>query len=437
MQLSIRRLAIVTSAVFGTIAGAFLLYQLRSVVLLLMAAIALAAMLRPAAGLLMRSGLSRSLSGTLLVLLVFLGVATFLGVSLYVLAEEAPRAATEAQVRIAQLRASLAEGPEWQQSLAARLPGLQSYEALVAALADDMETATSTADVANQTPNPEDTSAAPAPADAASGVQSGQGENVRRASGLLRVLAGATGSVAALLTQFMVLIFLSLYWSLEYEWFERLWVSLLPARKRARARDTWRALESNVGAHLRSEFVQVAVAFVLLWLGYWFAGVPYALLFAWSSAILWLIPLVGWLMALLPLVLLSALAGPVVGGVALIWQLLVFAFLEFFVEPRLDVRRRAGSIAGLLVAMIMLQEFGLVGLLFAGPVAVALSTLLASIFAGRTESQPEAAPSLQAVEERLAQLRTEMEVPGSEIPLRTRDLYRRLEDLVSRVPRPT
>ncbi|MCZ7672142.1 MAG: AI-2E family transporter [Chloroflexi bacterium] len=72
----------------------------------------------------------------------------------------------------------------------------------------------------------------------------------------------------------LVILFLSLYWSLDRVRFERLWLSLLPPEQRARARDIWQTIESDLGSYIRSEVAQSLLAGLLLGLGYWALGSP-------------------------------------------------------------------------------------------------------------------------------------------------------------------
>lgn len=443
------RIALLAAAAIGTVSLFLILYQFRSVVVLFVAALALAATIRPLANRLMARGVPRSLATLILVLLVFVSLVGILGVSGYVLAEDLPHAATDFQLRYGQLRGALEEGAPWQQSLAARLPQSESLEDLVAriqwgaleaggettqgapleeALSGDVPAAAATPAAATPASAPE---AATAAAESTTALE----QTERRATGLLRVVVGTTSSLAGVLAQFVVLVFLSLYWSLENEWFERLWLSLVPVAQRTRARSTWHAVEENVGMHIRSELVQVVLSFLILWACFWALGIGYPLLLAWLCALAWMIPLVGWLVALLPVLLLGLLAGPIVAAGAAIAMTVVFALMEFVVETRLDVRRRAGSILGLLVAMVLLEAFGIVGLLIASTVAVVLNTLFKNAFALEAEVVLPERKGAEALAARMADLRAAMGRVEGEIPPRTRSLYERLQELAAQVER--
>ena len=58
---------------------------------------------------------------------------------------------------------------------------------------------------------------------------------------------------------------LSAYWSASREAFERLWLSLVPAPQRPRARDVWRAVEGAVGSHVRGELAVSVLSACWCW----------------------------------------------------------------------------------------------------------------------------------------------------------------------------
>ena len=91
---------------------------------------------------------------------------------------------------------------------------------------------------------------------------------------VLPALLGFTQGIGGVVSGVFVVLFLSLYWSINQIHFERLWLSLLPSGQRKQARDIWRTVEPDIGAYIRSEVVQSLLAGLLLGLGYWAARVP-------------------------------------------------------------------------------------------------------------------------------------------------------------------
>lgn len=189
-------------------------------------------------------------------------------------------------------------------------------------------------------------------------------------------LFGATQGVLGLLGGLLLVFLLSLYWSSDQDHFERLWLSLLPASKRMQARDTWRAIESAIGGYLRSEFLQSALAALLIGGGMALLGTPYPILGGIVAAIAWLIPLVGAALIILFVFAQGYTISLGLGAAAAIYALLVLCFLEFIVEPRFYDRNRYSSLLVILLMWPMASLFGLPGLILAPTFAAALQILL-------------------------------------------------------------
>src|SRR5512143_2543665 len=72
----------------------------------------------------------------------------------------------------------------------------------------------------------------------------------------LQGIFGVARNFVSLLGSLAILIVLSLYWSADQFRFERLGLSLLPTSYHAKALSAWRAVETEVGAFIRSETLQ-------------------------------------------------------------------------------------------------------------------------------------------------------------------------------------
>lgn len=431
-----KRAAWLLLVALGTIALALLAWYMRSVVVMLVAAIFLGATMRPFAARLQRIGVPRSLSVVLMALVIVVGVVFLIGVVGYSVAEEAPQLIRELQGKWLAVRSDWSEGAPWQQTLAESIGDPLSLDAMVAAL-DAVTTPDGVEDGATVLPLVQEETvsddAVTAPAATTTTVDSiTSPDRENNASVLLRLTIEAAGGVAALLGQLIILVFVSIYWTLEHEWFERLWTSLLPAHLRQPARMTWRSIETNVGNHVRSEIVQSLLAFILSWLLFYLLGVHQPILLATVVALAWLVPLVGWLIALVVLVPIALLSPLWVTIAATVGLLVIFTLLEFIVEPRLDRARDKLEIVGLIFAMIFLEFFGLLGLLLASPVAVALAagtrTWAAEISEQRLVVKERAFDTLRA---RVELLRAAVREGGDDLPQRTKSLYERFETLLA------
>ena len=155
-------------------------------------------------------------------------------------------------------------------------------------------------------------------------------------------------------------------------------LDVLPDFARASAREVWQNIETGFGAYLRSQVIQSMLAIILLGLGYQVLGLKYPVALALIGAIGWLIPWAGVLLAVIPAVLVGLSISPVLGLLAAVFTIGVLFFLEFVIEPRLFNRRRFSSLLVVIVLLVLADEYGLIGILIAPPVAAAIQ-----IFAGQ------------------------------------------------------
>jgi len=384
-----RRLATYTLIVGATIAALILLWQFRSIFILLALSLMVAAALRPSIDALIERGMPATLA-RVLVYVLLLGA---LGAGLYFLSgpllDESRMLSNYLVVLYDSTYQRWEGGAGLQQAIVARLPAPDQ-------LAETM---------------------------------TGQ-------SGLAvaQLLFGAAQGVVGVLASVLIIVVLSLYWSSDRAHFERLWLSLLPANQRVQARTIYQQTETSMGAYLRSEFVQALLAVVMLALAYSVLGLHYPLLTALLAGVAWLIPIAGFVFALgLSFVFGLASAGGL--GLALAAVLItgvVMAFLEFVIEPRFFQRNEFSGLLIVLLVLVMVDAYGLIGFVIAPPLAVLLQISI-SHFA-RVVQRPAAPPiQIESLEERLAQVQAAYSAQAngeSPTPLEVGNLLERLDSLV-------
>ncbi len=253
---------------------------------------------------------------------------------------------------------------------------------------------------------------------------------------VLQAVLGLTMGSFDLLGQLLIVLVLSMYWSVDQEHFKRLWLSLLPFQARARAREVWQNIESGFGAYLRSQVVQTVLALILLGLGYQVLGLPYPVALALIAAIGWLIPWVGVLIAVMPAAWVGLSISPVLGLAAAALTIGVLAFLEFVVEPRLFKRERFSSLLAVIVLLVLADEYGFIGILVAPPLAAALQIVAGQIMRVTTRSiltataRPiDSAPPIEVLQTRLASVQARLAAQPEPAPELT-NLVERLTQLI-------
>jgi predicted PurR-regulated permease PerM len=203
---------------------------------------------------------------------------------------------------------------------------------------------------------------------------------------ILPAILGFTQGIFTILGNGLVVLFLSLYWSMDQSHFERLWLSLLPPVQRARARDIWQTIESDLGNYIRSEIAQSLLAGVLLGLGYWLLGSPYPILLALAGALALLIPVAGASLAVIPPLLLGLLTSVPLSLITAVYTLVVMGALKWWIEPHLFRRLQVNPMLTLLFLIALADAYGLLGIVVAPPVSAACQIIWSRLVSHRATS---------------------------------------------------
>ena len=247
---------------------------------------------------------------------------------------------------------------------------------------------------------------------------------------MLSAILSFTKGIGGIVSGILIILFLSIYWSINQNHFERLWLSLLPSEQRTPAREIWRTLEHDLGAYIRSEITQSLLAVLLLGLGYWMLGSPYPALLAVVGAVAWLVPLVGAALAVILPLLLGLLTGAQFSLLTVRYTLSVLIALQVWVEPRLYKRTRNNPILTLVILLALADAFGLLGLILAPPLSVACQTLWNLL--NKDRMAPDTVLQVSDLKERQARLYVALdEMEGPPLPLIVSSMER-LADLIDK-----
>jgi len=366
------------TAILVTVLGLLLLWQFRLVFVYVLFSLALAAAIRPLSKRLAggRSRVKRL--GLLLLFLLALGgfaVAFVLSVA-------------EAAGEVQRLAGQVAVQDEWQQP--EWLAGTAFQEVLDQRL--------------------------PAPSVLFGALIGDQGQLV------LPTLFGFTQNIISVISAALVILFLSIYWSIDQVHFERLWLSLLPVGWRTRVRDIWRTTEPELGAYIRNAALRSILAGLVLGLGYWTLGSPYPALLALIGALALLIPMVGVALAVIAPLLVGLLTSVQLGLFTVLLAVVVLVALKLWIEPRLFRSGHYNPILTIVILMALADAFGLIGLIVAPPLAVVCQILWSRLVARRTVSG--AAGQISDLKERQVQVKTVVAGMESPPPLVTSSLER-------------
>lgn len=352
-----KQLVWIGTAVMTTLLALLLLWEFRNVIVYVLISLALAAAVRPLVNRQVGRGLMLRVTSALLPLVVLCTLGFLLFISVGAAIQDVQELAQQVAVRDEWQQPVWLQGSSFQQLLDTRLPP---------------------------------------PSELFEAVIGDQGQLV------LPAVLGFTEGIFTVLSAGLIVLFLSLYWSVDQIHFERLWLSLLPPNQRTWMRDIWRTVESDVGAYIRSEAVQSLLAGLLLGLGYWLLGSPYPILLALIGALAWLIPMVGAILAVIAPLLVGLLTGVPLSLFTVLYTLVVLIVLEVWVEPRLSSRRQYNPILTTIILIALADAYGLLGVLVAPPLSAVCQILWSHLVSHRTVSG--AAVQVSDLKERQAQV---------------------------------
>jgi predicted PurR-regulated permease PerM len=225
---------------------------------------------------------------------------------------------------------------------------------------------------------------------------------------VISVLFGLSRDIGSMVTGFLVILFMSIYWSINQIHFERLWLSLLPSAGRKQTRGIWRTIEPEMGAYIRSQVIISLIAGVVLGLGYRVLGSPYSALLAIIGGVSSFVPVVGIPFSVIAALLLGMMTSAQHGLAGSLFTLITLLALSIWIRQKFYDRRWENLILTVVMLIILADAFGLVGIILAPPLSVIIQILWTRLVTRRVESGT--ALKISDLKQRMAQL---LEVIGS------------------------
>jgi predicted PurR-regulated permease PerM len=373
-----KRLVLYAVAVMSTLLALVVLWQFRIAVVYVLISLTLAAVLRPLFSRLQGKRLVVRIAWILFYLVVLASFVFFLFVIGNTAMDEIQQLAHNVSVQDKWVLPLWLQGSSFQQDLLARLPP---------------------------------------PSKLFEAITGSQGQLV------LPALLGFTKGIGSLVEAVIVILFLSLYWSINQIHFERLWLSLLPSGQRKQARGIWRTIEYEVGSYTRGQLIQSLLAGLLLGLGYWALGSPYPALLGLVGALACLIPVVGAVLVVIPVLLMGLLTSVQLSLITTLYAVVILIVLGIWVKPRLFTRRWDNPILTLVLLIFLATAFGLIGIIVAPLLSVICQILWSRLVSRRAVSG--AAAQISDLKERQSMLWAEIKEMGEPpLPLVTSSMER-------------
>jgi predicted PurR-regulated permease PerM len=369
----------------STLVAAFLFWELRQIVLLFMLALSIAAAARPIIDVLVTRGVNRVVALLAVYLVTVAVVATttyFLGVEL---GGELQKAGDQLLLGYERLRSRLIIEGGLRERLGTVLPNL---DALAGTLTASKSVAT----------------------DAASW----------------------TMGFVELLGRIVLVLVLALYWDAYRQESLGFWLGLLRPQRRRRVRELWTRTLTNVGEQLRNEVGQSLVTLGACALVFRALGLSFWLLPSVVAALTRLFPFVGVLFGCLAAFAAGWVDGPRWALFAAAVVPCVHLLLEHVVARRLLRRKPSNPVVLIFAAMILVNAYGIFGLMLAPLATAAIQPMLETMLALRASAHPHPARDLGDLSMRLASLRARAAEAAPASP-EVQSLVGRLEVLVANV----
>lgn len=192
---------------------------------------------------------------------------------------------------------------------------------------------------------------------------------------------GAAGAIFGGLFSFVLIVVLSFYFAMQERGIENFLKIVIPFGNEEYAIDLWERSKAKIGKWMQGQLLLGVLIFVLVYLGLTIFGVPYAMSLALLAGLFEIIPVFGPILSAIPGVIMAAtVGGPTLAALVAGFYLLVQQFESHLIYP-LVVRKVVGvpPILVILALIIGAKLGGFLGVLISVPVAAAIMELVEDI----------------------------------------------------------
>lgn len=205
------------------------------------------------------------------------------------------------------------------------------------------------------------------------------------AGGVVPILGGVASSLLNILLTLVVSIYLLVDGNRAIKWIRK----NTPHSRREQMNSTLDSLQRVVGGYIRGQIVLCSVIGIVVGIGLFLLGFPYAALLGVLTFITEFIPVLGTIFAGATAVLLALTQGWVIAVEVLVFFVVVHIFEGYILAPRLVGKAVQLNPAIMLIALTAGSElFGPFGAIFAAPTAGLLQTLVIAIWYQYRQSNP-------------------------------------------------
>ncbi len=194
------------------------------------------------------------------------------------------------------------------------------------------------------------------------------------------VFAGTRTVIGGFFTVLFVFV-IALYLVVEKDALKKFARLVTPNEHRAYVDQAVRRVERGLGRWLLGQLVLGLVVGLIIGLGLQFMGVPYALLLGILAGLMEFIPVIGPVIAAIPAIIVALAQSFVLGIIVLVFYVIVTQIESHVLIP--NIMKRAVGLRPLFTIIAVLLGVrlgGVVGIIFAVPVATVINTIASDIF---------------------------------------------------------
>jgi predicted PurR-regulated permease PerM len=206
-----------------------------------------------------------------------------------------------------------------------------------------------------------------------------------------QTLSSSTGGVFATVSGFFGGVFsvvsiavLTFYLTAEEKGIKKFFQAVVPTRQHSYVNDLVTRIQLKLGAWLRSYFLLGLIVAILIYIGLSVFRIDYALVLALLAGLLEFIPFIGPIVAIIPALFLALTQNPILAVVVLVLYIVVNQIESHLLVPRL-LQRAIGlnPVVVVLVLLVGAKLAGIIGLLLAVPLTIALVEFGRDVFEER------------------------------------------------------
>jgi predicted PurR-regulated permease PerM len=217
--------------------------------------------------------------------------------------------------------------------------------------------------------------------DQITGYFEGQMEEGGQLAGIPLAIAGAAVEIA-------LAVFLSIYWLIGKPGARSLFMSMVPPERREEAEDIAAEVGATVGGYVRGVAISGAILAVIAFIGLTIIGVDFALPLAMFMFFGELVPVLGPVIALIPMLIVAAFDSMTTVLLVLLLYVILQLLESSLVYPK--VMERQASIPPIVVIFALLaggSVGGIIGALVAIPLAGAIRVLILRLVVPRVQER--------------------------------------------------